>query len=1671
MIHPSPMNVALPAGWLDPGPGRPVADQLCQAGKLYAYRPAGPPPPWTVSGRRGRGRGRGRRPTLPTRYAHGVIELDSDPPEGQWAFHYFCLLFASHLDQNGIAPHSPDLGDDSIAQTHAGLFGFLITDIKREIERTRAITCQFCASSHANVACRAPGCWAYYHFTCGFEARAQFVFHDDFPSYCPQHRVDYLSLMEPPRATISPDKTCLCCYNRVVIPKKKVGVGKSSANTSGVGVVSPCCGRTFHWLCVQKMAMAGGSSLFKCPSCLDNQVFVISMRKCGIYVPLHDVNLNGKNQLSGPTSAKSADPNNQVHNNNNDNGMIAYDALPTVPQLHCDVPIRCRCQQGRNHNKKGTLWALIACQDCSIQAIHVKCGQLNRRKPEFTCDTCVDNRKAEERAQEIKLAEAARRKEALRGRKIGPKSRTVSKSQQSLGVRVSSTPTPTVVVDEPPLPKVTLSKQSGQWTSEVKAKRAKSPLTFALANQDQDPLDIGDFELVPTPSPRTSRSSRGVANRFRSPSPDILIVDPLAVTGVLDPLADDAPTKGQKRKPNGTDATSMPSKKARGQAQSPSSPDWAFPTPSSARRSRNNQSVKSRNTSVDSSPLTPTTGTTSIRARRSNSGLNKRWSPSPSESPPHVSSSATSRRGKTRSVSNSSSSSSARCQEVEVRRGMAFGDFGDDENQDEEEEPLAKKAKKSKKASPTKKLLSPDPLSDIAPISTRRSSSQAISTKTPKPGPKSRRTPPSPVLSTPPPPPPSRPSSPPARRGSAGGPQSRPKSMAPLTPTNALSPVVALPKINIPKPGPKCRKATPSTTTVVPPKSVAVKPGPKSRKIAPTTIAAVPAKAVVHKPGPKSRRSSANSSVTKDMVEPMRRAPPTKIGPKSRKTAVPTPKKANAGPIGRRKAKSPSPTLDDYSPSGGFDSPIGGASPVYSSGSDSPRPFLGRAVSPPPLRSSSKPGPASSKKPVIQPLESTIIIKQEFVSSPGPKSTFDDIFDQVRESTTRVRLPAKKRPRSPVRQETRAVPIRQEHKYRPGPKSTLEKRSMPQPERQSIRVLDKPLPRRQAVKRTWSEATGKNPPAAKKTRKGSAPLRIYQVKGKDIMGGIMSDLLILMEEQIAHCRTFSTQVATNWIHQDLLDSVFHESTEFCGDLLDDSVVDETLFRLFGPPYTFHLESQRASQYMAPLKRAQLTLSDCLQPNGIPPREALNAICGDILVDVANSAKKAIDDRFRWNLCSGVVRDLVEGVFQESAQFCATVINREVILETCFRLFGPPYRFSLSEPRAKQYLKPLQGSSLRLPDVMNAPKLPRLAGNTICMDILTDVAFKAKAEIDDRFRFNVCAHAVDHLVEDWLFRESSQFCLSILEKVVDEAGYRLFGPPKRLLLSHEKAPMILSKLQVSQLVVRDCIQQKCIPTEATQIFCDEILFDVIAQAETDILNRPVYGHRLVSEVLSDILRVMPMKSRRSIEAARMGLVRTRCRGIILTEVVDRAEEQILKTPSFPYRASYMILSDLVDSLGPAIITFRQEKERLRILEQRRLEAERRRPKPFSISLRDIYSLPVIPHPAVEFLCSGIMLEIVEQAEAVIVSGPRFVERMASYTLVRMVSEMTLPNNLVASKKRKRESSFSPSASKRTAVSNGPRARNEATASPLRQNGATGTSNRRRQATPANNGLLL
>lgn len=77
-----------------------------------------------------------------------------------------------------------------------------------EIERCKSEKCRFCSETNANVQCKKKGCKTTFHYQCGESNGAQYVFSDDFPSYCPQHRVDYDKLLPKTKGSFS---VCIDC--------------------------------------------------------------------------------------------------------------------------------------------------------------------------------------------------------------------------------------------------------------------------------------------------------------------------------------------------------------------------------------------------------------------------------------------------------------------------------------------------------------------------------------------------------------------------------------------------------------------------------------------------------------------------------------------------------------------------------------------------------------------------------------------------------------------------------------------------------------------------------------------------------------------------------------------------------------------------------------------------------------------------------------------------------------------------------------------------------------------------------------------------------------------------------------------------------------------------------------------------------------------------------------------------------------------------------------------------------------------------------------------------------------------------------------------------------------------------------------------------------------------
>lgn len=81
--------------------------------------------------------------------------------------HYFCLLFACNLSQDG--------------EESEGIQGFLLNDIRREANRGQKLTCKHCKKKGATSACIVPECKMTYHFPCGRKAGHTFKFASNYP--------------------------------------------------------------------------------------------------------------------------------------------------------------------------------------------------------------------------------------------------------------------------------------------------------------------------------------------------------------------------------------------------------------------------------------------------------------------------------------------------------------------------------------------------------------------------------------------------------------------------------------------------------------------------------------------------------------------------------------------------------------------------------------------------------------------------------------------------------------------------------------------------------------------------------------------------------------------------------------------------------------------------------------------------------------------------------------------------------------------------------------------------------------------------------------------------------------------------------------------------------------------------------------------------------------------------------------------------------------------------------------------------------------------------------------------------------------------------------------------------------------------------------------------------
>ncbi|KAM9290684.1 G2/M phase-specific E3 ubiquitin-protein ligase [Morus bassanus] len=245
--------------------------------------------------------------------------------------HYYCLLMSSGIWQRG--------------EEDEGVGGFLIMDIKKEVNRAAKLKCNICKKKGASIGCVAPKCKRSYHFPCGIQKECIFQFMENFRSYCWEHKPVQKFSDEESRGT----SQCTICLDLVEqLPMYTV-------------LKSPCCKNAwFHRECLQYQALSAGIFFFRCTVCNNKDKFQKEMLRMGIHIPEKDASW-------------------ELEEN-------AYQDLLQCYQ-HCDIK-RCLCKKGRDYNEPDSKWEIKRCQCCGSRGTHLACSSLKSWEQNWECMEC-----------------------------------------------------------------------------------------------------------------------------------------------------------------------------------------------------------------------------------------------------------------------------------------------------------------------------------------------------------------------------------------------------------------------------------------------------------------------------------------------------------------------------------------------------------------------------------------------------------------------------------------------------------------------------------------------------------------------------------------------------------------------------------------------------------------------------------------------------------------------------------------------------------------------------------------------------------------------------------------------------------------------------------------------------------------------------------------------------------------------------------------------------------------------------------------------------------------------------------------------------------------------------------------------------------------------------------
>ncbi|XP_074853012.1 G2/M phase-specific E3 ubiquitin-protein ligase isoform X2 [Carettochelys insculpta] len=245
--------------------------------------------------------------------------------------HYYCLLMSSGIWQRG--------------EEDEGVYGFLIKDIMKEVNRAAKLKCNICKKKGASIGCVAPKCKRSYHFPCGVQRECIFQFMENFRSYCWEHR----PVQKLPSVESRGSSQCTICLDFV-------------EHLSLYNVLkSPCCKNAwFHRDCLQYQALSAGIFFFRCTVCNNKDKFQNEMLRMGIHIPEKDASW-------------------ELEEN-------AYQDL-LQPYQHCDART-CLCKNGRDYSKPDSKWEIKRCQCCGSRGTHLACSPIQSWEENWECTEC-----------------------------------------------------------------------------------------------------------------------------------------------------------------------------------------------------------------------------------------------------------------------------------------------------------------------------------------------------------------------------------------------------------------------------------------------------------------------------------------------------------------------------------------------------------------------------------------------------------------------------------------------------------------------------------------------------------------------------------------------------------------------------------------------------------------------------------------------------------------------------------------------------------------------------------------------------------------------------------------------------------------------------------------------------------------------------------------------------------------------------------------------------------------------------------------------------------------------------------------------------------------------------------------------------------------------------------